>query len=52
MISHRVFFTIDEDAHVVHVIDIVHTAQQTKLDEYTAGKSSGPFPHVWTFPVR
>lgn len=38
VISHRVFFTIDEDAHVVHVIDIVHTAQQTKLDEYTAGE--------------
>ena len=35
VISHRVFFTIDEDAQVVHVVDIVHTAQQTRLDEYT-----------------
>ena len=36
VISHRVFFTIDEDAQVVHVIDVVHTAQQTRLDEYTS----------------
>jgi plasmid stabilization system protein ParE len=36
VISHRVFFTISEDAQVVHVIDVVHTAQQTKLDEYTS----------------
>ena len=33
--SHRVFFTIDEDAMTVHIIDFVHTARQTKLDEYT-----------------
>ncbi len=33
--SHRVFFTIDEDAMAVHVIDFVHTARQTGLDEYT-----------------
>lgn len=32
--SHRVFFTIDEDALTVHAIDFVHTARQTKLDEY------------------
>lgn len=35
VISHRVFFTIDEDALAVHVIDFVHTAQQIRLDEYT-----------------
>jgi mRNA-degrading endonuclease RelE of RelBE toxin-antitoxin system len=36
VISHRVFFTIDEDAQVVYVVDVVHTARQTKIDEYTA----------------
>ena len=36
VMSHRVFFTIDEVAMAVHVIDFVHTARQTKLDEYTA----------------
>ena len=35
VMSHRVFFTIDEDAMAVHIIDFVHTARQTKLDEYT-----------------
>ena len=33
--SHRVFFTIDEDAMAVHVVDFVHAARQTRLDEYT-----------------
>jgi mRNA-degrading endonuclease RelE of RelBE toxin-antitoxin system len=36
VISHRVFFTIDEDAQVVYVVDVVHTARQTKIGEYTA----------------
>jgi plasmid stabilization system protein ParE len=34
VISHRVFFTIDEAAQVVYVIDVIHTARQTKLEEY------------------
>jgi len=36
VMSHRVFFTIDEDAMAVHVIDFVHTARQTRLDDYTS----------------
>jgi plasmid stabilization system protein ParE len=36
VISHRVFFTIDEDAQVVYVVDVVHTARQTKIGDYTA----------------
>lgn len=34
VVSHRIFLTIDEPEQLVYVIDIVHTAQQTKLDEY------------------
>lgn len=34
VMSHRVFITIDDLEHVVYVIDVVHTARQTKLDEY------------------
>lgn len=33
--AHRVFFAIDDDTQAVHVIDVVHTARQTKLDQYT-----------------
>lgn len=34
VISHRVFFTIDEAAQVVYIVDVIHTARQTKLEEY------------------
>lgn len=33
---HRVFLTIDEDDEVVYVVDVVHTARQTRLDKYAA----------------
>ena len=36
VMSHRVFFTIDEAAQVVYVVDLVHTARQNKLDEYSS----------------
>ena len=34
VMAHRVFLTIDDLERVVYVIDVVHTARQTKLDEY------------------
>jgi plasmid stabilization system protein ParE len=34
VMSHRVFFTIDDGTQTVYVVDIVHTARQTRLDEY------------------
>ena len=38
VITHRVFFTIDDAVETVYVIDIVHTARQTKLDEYEGNR--------------
>ncbi|MEM6453713.1 MAG: type II toxin-antitoxin system RelE/ParE family toxin [Acidobacteriota bacterium] len=32
--SHRVFYTIDEKARLILVIDIVHTARETRLSTY------------------
>ena len=50
VISHRVFFTIDEDAQVVYAIDMVHTARPNKLDEYTPRRSRGSAPPVTLKP--
>ena len=37
VMSHRAFFTIDEAAQIVYVVDLVHTARQSKLDAYSSG---------------
>lgn len=34
MVSHRVFYFIDEVARVVYVIDVVHTVRETRLRRY------------------
>jgi len=34
--SHRIFVTIADAEQIVYVIDVVHTARQTKLDDYGA----------------
>lgn len=39
VISHRVYYFIDEPTHLVYVIDIVHTARETKLAEYRDSRS-------------
>lgn len=31
---YRVFYVVDDEAAVVHVIDVVHTARETKLAAY------------------
>ena len=31
---YRVFYVVEEDTSTVHVIDVVHTARETKLAEY------------------
>lgn len=34
VISHRVYYFIDEPTRLVYIIDVVHTARETKLAEY------------------
>ena len=34
VVNHRVYYFIDEQSRLVYVIDVVHTARETKLAEY------------------
>ena len=34
VISHRVYYFIDDPTRTVYIIDVVHTARETKLAEY------------------
>lgn len=34
VMSHRVFYLVDDPTQLVYVIDVVHTAQETRLAEY------------------
>ncbi len=34
IMSHRIFYLIDDPTQIVYIIDVVHTARETKLKEY------------------
>lgn len=34
IMSHRVFYFVDDPTRIVYIIDVVHTARETKLAEY------------------
>ncbi|MCB1037141.1 MAG: type II toxin-antitoxin system RelE/ParE family toxin, partial [Acidobacteria bacterium] len=34
IMSHRVFYFIDEPSRTVYVVDVVHTARETRLEDY------------------
>lgn len=37
VVKHRVFYFIDDLAKVVYVLDVVHTARDSRLDRYRGG---------------
>ncbi|MEM9291562.1 MAG: type II toxin-antitoxin system RelE/ParE family toxin [Acidobacteriota bacterium] len=34
VMSHRVFYFVDDGSNIVYIVDVVHTAQDTKLRQY------------------
>ncbi|HEX2253527.1 MAG TPA: hypothetical protein VHQ65_09690 [Thermoanaerobaculia bacterium] len=34
VVDHRVFYFVDDASRIVYVIDLVHTARETRLAEY------------------